>query len=73
VSKFWKTEDEFLRYVELHAESERALFHRDHVAHLHELAGQSCPPCLPEYVAMHEDYAEPLVAKARERLRDATN
>lgn len=71
--KFWKTDDEFLAYVHHHSRTDRALFHRAHVVHLHVLAGERCPPCLPEFVAMYADYADPLITKARERLRLLVN
>lgn len=61
------TDDFFLGYVEIHSETDRALFSREHVRRLHELAGVPVPD-VPPFAAMHADYAKPLVTKARQRL-----
>jgi hypothetical protein len=62
------TDDFFLGYVALHAETERALFSPEHVRRLHELAGEPVPE-VSSFVAMHTDYVKPRIAKARERLK----
>lgn len=64
MSKDW-TDDSFLGYVELHSRTERALFHRVHVARLFKLAGKPEPAGLPEWMSVREDVAIPLVRSAR--------
>jgi hypothetical protein len=67
------TDEAFLSYVELHARTELALIHRDHVARLHRLAGTGVTledlTSVPTWVAMHSDYADPLIKKARAKAQ----
>ena len=58
-----------INYCEAHCMTERALFHRDHVLEMYQLAGEK-PPLdgdLPEWIACHENSMLPLVRAARER------
>ncbi len=61
-------DEEFLRYCALHAQTPRALFHRDMVVRLYKLAGTRMLVTIPEFVAMHSDLVDPLVEKARARM-----
>lgn len=75
MSKEW-TDEEFLRYVELHCTTERAGFVAAHVLRLYELAGERKPFHSASSGAifnMHEEQALPLVQKARERLKEKTS
>lgn len=62
------TDEDFLCYVELHSRTPLALFHADHVNRLLVLAGEK-PLNLKGFAAMHADYADPLVDKARDRAK----
>lgn len=64
--------DEFLLgYVELHSESELALFSLAHVNRLLRLAGDSRYPLKkPAFLRVDRWTAKPLVEAARERLKD---
>lgn len=63
-------DEDLLGYFEIHARTERALFHRDQVARLLKLADAPCRDgMMPEWLAVHIEVAEPLVKKARMRLR----
>jgi len=71
------TDDEFLWYVHHHSETDRALFSCAHVYRLYDLAGIERPKLLlAGWYAVHEDVANPLVQKARDRqntlAREAT-
>lgn len=64
------SDEELLGYAELHCKTERALFHRDHVVRIYGMAGLEVKSsALPEFVAVHEDAMEPLVAAARRRTK----
>lgn len=71
------TDAEFLGYVDLHCRTERALFAREHVDRLYQLAG--LPPIRwecrqhgwfapPSFVAVRPSVANPLIEAARKRL-----
>jgi len=60
----WSDED-FLGYFELHCRTDLALFHRKHVERLFKLAGQQIPEKLREWIPVHDDVADPLIARAR--------
>ena len=60
-------DDDLLGYFEIHARTERALFHRGHVVRLLELAGHEVPEDIPEWISVRIDVAEPLVKEARAR------
>lgn len=67
-----ESDEEFLSYVYYHSETERHLFSRDHVVRLFKLAGAEDgvqPEKLSDFVGVGAEMAQPLVAKARERLR----
>lgn len=49
------TDEEFLLYVETHSKTERALFQRENVIRLIELAGGIIPDEMPTFVEMHDD------------------
>lgn len=59
------TDEEFLGYFELHSRTERALFHRGHVERLLKMAGRPVPERLGEWMAVHDEVADPLIAQAR--------
>jgi hypothetical protein len=64
------TNKEFLSYFETHCRTERALFSRDQIARLLRLAGD--PTSLgdtPSWMAVYADVADPLILKARRRLK----
>lgn len=61
-------DEDLLGYALIHADTPRALFHRDHVARILKLAGKSVPERLPEFVAVHSETMEPLVKEARRRM-----
>lgn len=69
------TDEDFLGYVSLHCETERALFANAHVRRLCELAGREAPQDLSEngLTAVPRNVAMPLVAEARRRLRKEEN
>lgn len=73
------SDESFLGYCAIHSQTDRALFHWTDVARLYRLAGEPLDADIPEdgapnvFWAMHEDEAQPLIKKARERLRDAEN
>lgn len=63
------TNEEFLRYVEEHSKTERALFHRDDALRLVALAGTKYvngPPV--GWITIRYDVAKGLIEKARARL-----
>lgn len=67
-----ESDEDFLSYVYYHSETERHLFSRDHVVRLFRLAGAEGavqPAQLSDFVGVNAEMAQPLVAKARERLR----
>lgn len=60
---------DLVAYCELHCRTERALFHRDHVARMYGLANQGHGPYgLPEFVSVRENVMLPLVEAARKNL-----
>lgn len=65
------TDEELINYTELHSQTERALFHRDHVARMYQLAGRAeLPSNLPEWIGWHSyDGALDVVKEARARCR----
>jgi hypothetical protein len=63
------SDEELIGYCALHCKTERALFHRDHVIRIFELAGQLPRGVIPEWVVLHEEAMMPLVEKARRRQR----
>jgi hypothetical protein len=64
------TNEEFLGYFSVHCRTERALFSRDQVARLLRLSGDPRPLAnTPNWVAVYADVADPLIAKARRRLK----
>lgn len=66
------SDDEFLSYCEVHSETPRAMFHIDHIRRLHELAGaenEKIAKATTDFYHFPEYLAQPLVEKARERLR----
>jgi hypothetical protein len=69
------TDEEFLIYVELHSETERALFSREHVLRLLKLAdvskGEYNIP-MGGFIAVHYDVAKPLIERARRQLKRQT-
>lgn len=69
-------DDFFIGYCELHSETPRALFHKDHIARILRLAGyeeaaQATEAQMIEFEAAHDDEMHPLCKQARERLREA--
>jgi hypothetical protein len=62
------SDDEFLGYFELHARTELALFCRAHVVRLLKMAGHEPSSRLGEWISVHSEVADPLIAEARARL-----
>lgn len=62
------TDDEVLDYCFHHSRTERALFHRDHIARLYELAGHKLSGALPEWIVVRPAIIDPLVKTARAKL-----
>jgi hypothetical protein len=64
------TNEEFLGYFAIHCRTERALFSRDQVARLLRLSGDDKPlGNTPNWVSVYADVADPLILKARRRLK----
>ncbi len=61
-------DEDLLGYFEIHSRTERALFHRDQVLRLCELAGREVPVKLPEWITVKFYEADPIVREARERM-----
>lgn len=66
------TDDVFLSYCSLHATTDRALFHADHVQRLHDLAGTHIPELTKDFYTLRSNYVDPLVYKARARMEQPT-
>lgn len=65
----WVDDEELIEYTDSHCRTERALFHRDHVARMYALAGRSVTTELPEFVGWHSyDGALDVVREARASL-----
>ena len=66
------TDEQFLRYVETHSETDRALFHRSMVSRFLTLAGENLDDYKadlgPNFIAMHKDAIRTLLANAWEAL-----
>ena len=62
------TDAAFLAMCEVQSRGS-AVFHRDIVVHLYELAGHPLVGNLPELVTLRPAIVDPLVAAARARLR----
>jgi hypothetical protein len=62
--------DDFLGYFELHSRTDRALFHRDQIVRLFELAGRDAPADLIEWMSVHHEVSDPLVKEARARTKE---
>lgn len=62
------TDQELIGYARIHCTTERALFHRDHLRRIFELAGEpglfEGPP-VPEFLAWREVNATPILDKAQ--------
>jgi hypothetical protein len=63
---------ELIDYCDLHAETERALFHASHIKRMFELAECEVPKVVLQspggFFSMHESMKK-LVSEARERIR----
>lgn len=57
------TNEEFLGYFSIHCRTDRALFSRDQIARLMRLTR------LPDWMSMSSDTADPLIERARRRLK----
>jgi hypothetical protein len=66
------TDEAFLGYVDIHCETDLALFHRNHVNRLLRLAGRSelQDPHTPLFLHVYADVAKPLIEAAKERMSD---
>lgn len=66
------TNEFFLDYCSIHSETERALFHTDHLRRLLSLAGaeEEFEPFRGNWMSAHADVVKPLVARARERMKE---
>jgi len=60
------TDEQLIDYCDLHSETERALFSRQHINRMLELAGEEPVGNLPDFVSSHE-IMKSLVALARKR------
>ena len=58
-------DEQFLGYFSLHSRTERALFHRDDINRLMRLVGNEELTELPEWVAVRNEIADPLIERAR--------
>lgn len=65
------TDAAMLDYVELHSQTERALFHVDHVNRLLELAGHPRADWVG-FASLRYREARPLIEEARRRLAEQT-
>lgn len=65
------TDEGFLTYVWLHAQTERALFSREHVLRLLRLAKAEGSYIIPigDFMGVHYDVAKPLIERARRQLK----
>lgn len=63
------TDEEFLRYVEAHAQTPRHLFTRAHIERLLRLSGFRALTVHPAFMALDRHTAEAMVAAARARAR----
>ena len=62
---------DFLDYVRLHSQTERELFHVDHVERLWRLAGWERPRIHGEFVAMHAENIVDVLADAYANICEA--
>lgn len=67
-SEGW-TDEFFLGYCEEHSKTERALFSAEHCNRLLVLAGEAPNPDLKGFYALRNLAAQPLIDRARERLK----
>jgi hypothetical protein len=75
VAEAFESDESFLGYVEIHSQTERALFHRDHVVRFLKLAGiwgegNAAKYYLPDFSSMHWSDIEPTMKLARRRLTE---
>ena len=68
------TDEDLFEYALIHSQTELALFHRDHVRRIWELAGckleeDSDGPYFPKFVSIDYETMKSIVADARERLK----
>jgi len=64
------TDEHLLGYVELHSQTERALFHVGHLNRLLELAGNPGRFAGNGFSDLHYQDAKPLIEAARRRLAE---
>lgn len=67
----FKTPEELLEYCRMHSRTERALFHKDHIQKVYELAGKQMPALpeqMPNFVTVREESMDNLVGAAYARL-----
>lgn len=64
-------DNELIGYCNIHCETDLALFHKNHVRRMFELAGEPVPVNIDEqdFWSVGPDLMRPLVKKAREGLR----
>lgn len=66
-----ESNEDFLSYVWLHSTTPRALFSREHIIRLCELAGTDRHiVAFGNWFSFHANEAHPLVEEARKRLQD---
>jgi hypothetical protein len=62
-------DEDLLGYFEIHSRTERAMFHRDQIVRLFELAGRDAPADLIEWMSARYDVVDPLVKEARTKMK----
>jgi len=62
-------DEQFLGYVEIHSETDRALFHINDVNRFLKLAGDNRRVTYPEFIAMHSYDINDLLIQARKNVR----
>jgi hypothetical protein len=57
-------------YATTHCQTERALFHRDHIIRLYKLADVTIwEEYLPQFISWHENEALPILNRAKKELK----
>jgi len=62
-------DDELLSYAEIHSNTPRALFSREHVVRIFQMAGLDPPTGLPDFVRFSKPEVVPVLTKAAKERR----
>lgn len=65
------TDEDLLGYALIHSQTDRALFHREHVKRIWTLAGRAVPNDLPDFVSVYYDTMSTVVEEARKRKKES--